>query len=268
MECCWNSLRDTGLRFSWAHLRSLFMWVIHMMVLDSWHTTCAGPHQRPFSSMLGDFLRSQYIQSCPQAQTCWIPRDCRARALLRASLLSARQKAARADALSSRRCRKRSDAGSAPWHDRCALKSSSATMDAGSLDALPSTACSGLKPSMMDKVFLAWKHWRKASSNSAKSLMFFSWSILFSISLMVPPCLSILPLCHGAAERMGRIPFSCSMSFHSSVTNSPPGSWARLFGALAHWNHDCLIILMALCVSRVTLWPRWKRVASSKMWRT
>ena len=35
----------------------------------------------------------------------------------------------------------------------------------------------------------------------------------------IPPCLSMRPRCHGAADKMGLMPFSCNMFFHSSAMN-------------------------------------------------
>ena len=178
---------ETGLKFSLAHLRSLFRWVIQIMVLDSWQTICAGPFHRPFSSIFGDRLLSQYIHSCPHDHGWETPRDWRSAARRSAWLLSARRKAALAAVRNSRCLWKRVLASSVPWQLGCAEVSSSETTDAGSFGDLPSTACSGLYPSMMDMLFLALKHWASASSKCWASSIISSSSIRSSISLTVAP---------------------------------------------------------------------------------
>ena len=82
-----------------------------------------------------------------------------------AALLSALEKADLARARSSSFSLNLFEARSCPSQVKCAVRSSSDTIDAGSLDAFPSTACSGLYPWTMESVFFAWKHWYKASSN-------------------------------------------------------------------------------------------------------
>ena len=72
-----------------------------------------------------------------------------------AELLSAWEKADLADALKFNLALKRSEAKSCPSHARWDVRSSSDVIDAGNLDAFPRTACSGLKPSLTERVFFA-----------------------------------------------------------------------------------------------------------------
>ena len=186
----------------------------------------------------------------------------------RAWLLSARAKAARASVRSSKCFWNFSLDSSAPWHDKWAVVSSSEVMDAGNFEARPKTACSGLKPSMIDMVFLARKHWVNASSNCWVSSMDCSLSILSSMSLTVAPWRSIRPLCQGAADKIGWMPFSSKRSFQWSVMNSPPWSWAICCGYPAQLNQIWWRALMVVWMSLEVRKPRWNRVASSKTWMT
>ena len=182
------------------------------MLRDSCMTSCAGPIHLPCSVIFGASLLDQYVQSCPVCQFMMVPWDFLSTALRIACEFSVLTKASLAAWRRSKAFRNWPPWGLRSSARRCDGLVSSRVADAGNLGALPSTHCSGLYLWTLLRLFFALKHCWRHRSNSSTLMMGFSWFILYSISLTMPPCLSACPRCHALAVSRWLIPSSCKVA--------------------------------------------------------
>ena len=259
------SLKDAGRRCCGEALIRYPPWLSHTTRRCSTVMTCAGPCHLPLAPRWFPTVFFQYSTQSPEPYSTLPGLLLRNKALLQALSLSAWMKARRACSRLWRLFLNWIPSGVSLSARAWALVLSSDVSDAGKLRDFPSKACSGVKPLARDNEFFAAKAWRKQRWKSLRFWIGSSLSIRVSMSLMIFPWISALPICQWLSPAaMVTLIFSLWRCwFHNGLIYSPAGSKYRVLHGPAHISQAFSKVVICSSVVLPLTIPTWNNVPSS-----